>query len=71
MSIFLYLVVRVNVLFMIAVREKKRLKSTGLGYLYSIICLPWLLHIPSLTDVTMVTKACTLLWGKSDIKAVM
>jgi hypothetical protein len=33
--------------------------------------LPRLIHIPSLADVTMVTKVCTLLWGKNDLKALL
>jgi hypothetical protein len=32
--------------------------------LFSIVGLPWLHHIPSLADVTMETKACTVLYGK-------
>jgi hypothetical protein len=36
-----------------------------------IVRLPWLHHIQSLADVTMVTKAYNLLQDKNDIKAVM
>jgi hypothetical protein len=44
--------------------------NNGLG-LYDIVGYPWLHHIQSLAHITMETKACTLLWGKHDIKAVM
>jgi hypothetical protein len=41
---------------------------------YGIVCivgLPWLHHIQCLADVSMLTKACNLMWGKNDIKAGM
>jgi hypothetical protein len=45
------------------------LLNSGLG-LFSIVGFAWLHHKTSLADVTMGTTACTLLKGKSDIKAV-
>jgi hypothetical protein len=45
------------------------LLSSGLGCLH---CgLPWLHNIQSLADVTIVTKACILLWVKNEMNAVM
>jgi hypothetical protein len=46
------------------------LLNSGLG-LFNIVVFWWLHHILSLADVTKQTKACTLLQGKNDIKAVM
>jgi hypothetical protein len=47
--------------------------SALLSNFFGIVCivgLPWLYHIKSLADATKVTKACNLLQGRHDIKAV-
>jgi hypothetical protein len=41
---------------------------------FGIVCIVGLLslhHLQSLADVTMVTTACNLLWGKKDLKALL
>jgi hypothetical protein len=42
-----------------------------LNCLRSTFGLPWLHHVQSLAEVTMVTKACSLLYGKNDLKALL
>jgi hypothetical protein len=41
---------------------------------FGIVCivgLPWLHCIQSLPDVTLVTKACNLLWSRNNLKTLL
>jgi hypothetical protein len=46
--------------FMMWMHCHSALLNNGLG-LISIVCFPWLHHIPSLADITTETKACIFL----------